>query len=223
MSRTILICSLLFLASACRNRSEVKEQLPRQVDLFVRYLEPEQHYRVEALLLEGEPAAARSLTFSRGVRFGDKELRLHAINELNRYEMEYNGAYHANSTFAFQDETGKKFRQALDMAPIGDFRAAFSPEVSSLILLELLNQELKNNETLTAILTDAKGQSGSLTIEGLSGKGPFELSFTSFGPLSSGPAELYLVKKMSSAERIDQYDLVLHAELYSKTATLVLP
>ena len=62
--------TLLFATSACR-LSETKDGLPKQtVDLFVRYLQPEQEYKAEAILLEGDSLPlAKSVRFPDGIRF----------------------------------------------------------------------------------------------------------------------------------------------------------
>lgn len=216
----------LFTLHSCR-LSETRDALPKQnVDLFVRYLQPEQEYKAEAILLEGDSLPlAKSVRFPDGVRFLDKELTEAQVTEnLLRYAVEFAGVYQAQAKFSFRDKHGIAQSIPLAMEALGEVDLKIPGTLEGQVELKLTRGgTLKQGESLVLVLTDRNGQASTVTIEGPSTSGNYSFPFISFGNPVRGDAELYLVKKQVRDEQKGKLQVHLTAELYSESLMVRVP
>lgn len=217
---------LLLLLNACR-LSETKEALPKQnVDLFVRYLQPEQEYKAEAILLEGDSLPlAKSVRFPEGIRFLDKTLTEVQVTEnLLRYSAEFGGTYQAQAKFSFRDKHGTAQSIPLSMEALGAIELKIPTTLEGQVELNLASGGvLKQGESLVLVLTDRSGQASTVTIEGPSTSGSYSFPFISFGNPERGNGEVYLVKKQVRNEQKGKLMVHLVEELYSESLVVRTP
>lgn len=221
-----LVLVLLLLVNACR-LSETKEALPRQnVDLFVRYLQPEQEYKAEAILLEGDSLPlAKSVRFPEGIRFLDKDLTEVQVTEnLLRYSAEFGGTYQPQAKFSFRDKHGTAQSIPLSIEALGAIELKIPTTLEGQVELNLASGGvLKQGESLVLVLTDRSGQASTVTIEGPSTSGNYSFPYISFGNPERGNGEVYLVKKQVRNEQKGKLLVHLTAELYSESLVVKTP
>lgn len=218
--------TLLLITSACR-LSETKDGLPKQtVDLFVRYLQPEQEYKAEAILLEGDSLPlAKSVRFPDGIRFLDKNLTEVQVTEnLLRYSTEFGGAFAPQASFHFQDKRGDNQSIPLTMEVLGEIELVMPDRLEGQVELNVASGgALKQGESLVLVLTDRTGQASTVTIEGPSTSGSYSFPLVSFGNPVKGNAEVYLVKKQVRDEQKGKLQVHLTEELYSASLQVKIP
>ncbi len=209
---------------ACTNQALNTQEKKQSLELFVRYLEPEQSYRAEAVWLEGDSILAKSKAFPEGVSFAQQNLPARTLNEdFIRHEGSFDGPYQASAGFSFADQQGNKQKISPKLRPIGEFSIEMPNDPDGNLLIKVQNSILSKEEELVVLLTDAKGQSASVIVQGPTRQGDLIVPFPSFGALEKGKADLYLVKRLSSYQKVRNVNVHLVAELYSKTITVNLP
>jgi hypothetical protein len=222
----VVAVTLLFATSACR-LSETKDALPKQtVDLFVRYLQPEQEYKAEAILLEGDSLPlAKSVRFPAGIRFLDKEMTAVQIAEnLLRYSTEFGGTFAQQAAFNFQDKRGNNQSIPLALEVLGEIELKMPDRLEGQVELIIASGGvLKQGESLVLVLTDRTGQASTVTIEGPSTSGSYSFPLVSFGNPAKGSAEVYLVKKQVRNEQKGKLQIHLTEELYSASLQVKIP
>ena len=218
--------TLLLITSACR-LSETKDALPKQtVDLFVRYLQPEQEYKAEAILLEGDSLPlAKSVRFPAGIRFLDKDLtELQVADNLLRYSTEFGGTFAPQAAFRFQDKRGNNQTIPLTLEVLGEIELKMPDRLEGQVELNIASGgALKQGESLVLVLTDRTGQASTVTIEGPSTSGSYTFPLVSFGNPVKGNAEVYLVKKQVRDEQKGKLQIHLTEELYSASLQVKIP
>lgn len=218
--------TLLFATSACR-LSETKDGLPKQtVDLFVRYLQPEQEYKAEAILLEGDSLPlAKSVRFPAGISFLDKDLtELEVSENLLRYSTDFGGPFANQAAFTFQDKLGTQQSISLNMEVLGEIELAMPTKLEGQVELNIASGgALKQGESLVLVLTDRSGQTSTVTIEGPSTSGSYSFPLVSFGNPVKGNAEVYVVKKQVRDEQKGKLQIHLTEELYSASLQVKIP
>jgi hypothetical protein len=209
---------------ACTHQGATTQEKKQSVELFVRYLEPEQSYRAEAVWLEGDSTLAKSKAFPEGVSFAQQNLPVRTLNEdFIRHEGSFDGSYQANAGFSFADQLGNTTKVSPELKPIGEFNIEMPTGLEGNLIIKVQNSVLSKEEELVVLLTDAKGQSASVIVQGPTRQGDLMVPFSSFGTLEKGKADLYLVKRLSRYQKVRNLNVHLVAELYSKTITVNLP
>jgi hypothetical protein len=212
--------------TACR-LAEHRDDLPKQtVDLFVRYLQPEKEYKVEAILLEGDSTPlAKSIRFPEGIRFIDKDMTEVQVTEsLLRYTTQFGGEYEQSAKFEFQDKRRTEHSLILTMQPLGDIQIDFPTDLNGQVQLSINNGGvLQQTESLVAVLTDRTGQTSTVTIQGPSTSGEYAFPMVSFGNPVKGNGEVYFVKKQVRNEQTGKLNVHLVEELYSASLAVKIP
>jgi hypothetical protein len=219
---------LVFLAllpiCACTNQAPTTPEKKQSVELFVRYLEPEQSYRAEAVWLEGDSTLAKSKAFPKGVSFAQQNLQERSLNEdFIRHEGSFDGPYEDSAGFSFADQQGYQQKISPQLKSIGEFSIQMANDPDDDLVIKAQNSILSKEEELVVLITDAKSQSASVIVQGPTRQGDLMVPFPSFGALEKGKADLYLVKRLSRYQKIRNINVHLVAELYSKTVVVDLP
>jgi hypothetical protein len=223
----LFLCPLvLFLSQSCR-LSTSKEALPQQTaEFFVRYLQPEKEYKVEAVLWEGDSLPlAKSIRFPEGIRFADKDLgETQVADNLLRYSAEFGGDFEANAAFKFRDKRGTLQTIAPIMQPLEGISLSFPKQLEGQVSLDISSGGvLHPSESIVLVLTDRSGQTSTVTIEGPSNSGNYTLPLVSFGNPVRGEAELYLVKKQVRNESKGSLQVHLTEEVYGEVLRVRVP
>lgn len=229
MSKFIYIILFVIIElnlNACR-LAEQSDDLPKlTVDLFVRYLQPEKEYKVEAILLEGDSTPlAKSIRFPEGIRFIDKDMTEVQVTEsLLRYSTQFGGEYEQSAKFEFQDKRRTEHSLTLTMQPLGDIQIDFPTDLNGQVQLSINNGGvLQQTESLVLVLTDRTGQTSTVTIQGPSTSGEYAFPMVSFGNPVKGNADVYLVKKQVRNEQKGKLNVHLVEELYSASLAVKIP
>jgi hypothetical protein len=213
----------LFWCCACTEQSNTSQEKSQAVELFVRYLDPEQSYRAEAVWLEGDSSLAKSKIFPEGISFARQTLAAQTLNEdFVRHEGSFVSPYLPNASFSFNDQQGSKRKVAPKLQPIGEFSVEMPKDAEGNLTIKAQNSVLSKAEEIVILLTDAKSQSASVIIQGPTRQGDLMVPLPSFGALEPGPAELYLVKRLSGYQKLGDLKVHLVAEWYSKSVQVKL-
>lgn len=221
-----LLVLILLMLHSCR-LSETKDASSKQsVDLFVRYLQPEQEYKAEAILLEGDSLPlAKSVRFPEGIRFFDKELNEVQVSEnLLRYSAEFRSVYQAQAKFSFRDKYNTIQSIPLSMEALSGIDLKIPSNLEGQVELTVARGGvLKQGESLVLVLTDRNGQASTVTVEGPSTNNSYRFPFISFGNPVRGEAEVYLVKKQVRDEQKGKLLVHLTEEVYSESFLVKVP
>ncbi|MBK6950177.1 MAG: hypothetical protein IPH16_20735 [Haliscomenobacter sp.] len=194
---SVLAAGLAFLAFACRQEVS-QEQTPQIfVEVFVRFLSPENEYKAQIMFFEGDSVGnARPKKMASGVRFQGQPMREKALGSYAfRYERIQPGPYAGKHVFDFQDDAGKKRSVVLSMRGIKQFlmESPLKRKAGGVLVIE--RQSLQPGETLLLLFTDEQGYTFSVELEeGFSGDRAI-LTSSQLSGLHPGTYELYLVKK----------------------------
>lgn len=219
----IFVMALLLLLPSCRPAA-AQQATQYQVELFVRYLEPEQAYKAEASVQSTKPGGTpQPSRFPSGITFGSQPLRpLRIGSGAERFLFSSNGAYQPNAAFNFVDEGGKKISIPVRLSPIQELRVNSPIAATGLLsFTAVASNRLQTGETLVALLTDARGQSFSLELAGPAVSDLFDVPLSAFGRVAPGRATLYVVKKLAQTTTPQaQWQVRLQAEYYSAVVEL---
>ena len=219
--RLLALFCLLILLGSCQNDTPSDQQentSKRFVDFYLRYLDSERMLKVEATFSEGmDEKTATTIDFENGVQFLDQKMALRKVRQqIHRYSYDNLADYPTNGTFPFAWESEK---YELKMSPIDNFQI-IQASISSGIQINLA-KVLDKEESLICLLNDVQNNSISIpmTIEGTTANAP--LSDYSEN-LTTGKAEIYLVKKQIKSATVNAYQIKSMIEYYSKNTSIEL-
>ena len=196
MFRNLIIFSMLFLGlMSCKPETSTQEKESLiWLDVYSRYLETDQEYKVEFTFLKGDTLpAARPFQLDGEVRFDE---RLMDPRELSvgfiRYQLDYDDVYKERLPIRIQDKEIKWKSFALNFPKTPDFELQ-NGESTRIVFQEALS--LQTLEALVAIVNDENGQTASVEIKGAKEVKEMVLGPDVYQKLAPGKWEVYLVFK----------------------------
>ncbi len=214
---------LAFLAFACRQEPSLEKAPHVFVEVFVRFLSPENEYKAQIMFFEGDSVEnARPKKLASGVRFQGQPMREKALGSyVFRYERIQPGPYSGRHVFDFQDDAGKKRNVILNMSGIKQFRMETPLKLSTGGILVIERQTLGAGEALLMLFTDEQGNTFSVELaKGFSGD-QIALTSSQLSGLHPGRYELYLVKKQELKTTRQNRTVFSSMEYYSPVQEVV--
>jgi hypothetical protein len=217
LSTGLFVLACLWLFPACSPDSEHSGAPDLYADVFVRYLFPDQAYKVQVSFMEGDSLAnAEPVTMEGAVSFQDQNLELNQLSEqLIRYEWDGQRAYEPEMVVRF-NPPGKR---AVDV-PFG-MTALTGITISETILrgqpfrLSVTPAALAEDEILVLLFSDLNNQAASLTIEGPRNLQALQVPSFDLQKLAPGPGRVYGVRKKDRDTLINGMDVRWSVEFYT--------
>lgn len=213
-------CFLLGLG-ACQDTAPADEA-PKKLfaDLFVRYIAPQNEYKVSASFLEGDSLAnAKSVAANGTVRFQGTPLEARRLpTEAVRYSTTYRRPYQAAHRFQFPGPRGEPQEAELSLSPIEAFEVVNGQaSLSKGMKVYVPGGALGAEERLVFLFSDENNQAHSITIPGPFRQDIFSLHQLRLRKLKPGPHTLYLVRKSQFSENQEELKIRGEIEYYSDT------
>lgn len=216
----ILFLSLGILSCVDQHREEEAETKV-WIDLYGRYLQLDQQYKIEASFLRGDTLPAAIPFKPEGaVQFEARTMTPRQLTtDLIRYQVDFAGPHQDEGTFTVEDEALALPDFVMPFHDIDSFRIKdeiLSKETGGEILLSS-TVELGKLEELVILISDQEKNSESYYLEG-----PFRTDRIAIAPatiasLSSGPAQLYMVRKTKGVQQDKNKTLNYLIEYYTDT------
>ena len=219
----ILVCLLFGIAIGCKRSDNAESKDPKHmVEAYIRFLVPENEYKVQLVFMEGDSAAnLRPIQLLQGVTWDGKALRTKNPGTPEfRYELLKSGPYTPRHVFGFVDENGKSRELMVEMEPVESFSIGPLISPASGATLTITGTALSEGEKLLLLFTDAQGNSHQLAFKGPSQTKSFELSPEMLRPLRPGKHELYLIKQQQRESKQHQHTVYSMVEWYSDIVVL---
>ncbi|PHN05627.1 hypothetical protein [Flavilitoribacter nigricans] len=215
-----LALCLLFILPACRE-TESTESLPGRTkifaDFFIRYLAPEQQMRGQASFWEGVSWDVQDpLELSGIVSFENRKMEARRLpGDQIRYAETFKEAYEEGLAFRFRNTDGRYLQYEIKMTPVRDFfvkgKISKSEGATFVINGGIMSQE----ESLVFMFTDEAQQARAVVVEGPSSDIEITIPPEKLQGLTTGPGQLYLVKKQQRAESHPNLELTAAIEYYT--------
>lgn len=207
---------------SCRQGEDPGEDTPVYANLFVRYLQMEDELKVQASFREGDSLqTARPISIEGGVFFqGSSMPERNLQGQMIRYQLDRTGPYKGAFDFRLADEEGRRRSYSCRMTPVEDFRIDNPIRSDRGATLTVVNGRLEAGESLVLLFTDEQNQAASLTIEGPTDTGSYQLTPAQLQNWGPGAGQLYLVKKQTRDFQDGHYQVRTEVEYYTRTALI---
>lgn len=220
----LLLLPALLCCNGCdTNPEEKKSEKKRLVDIYIRFLVPENEYKAQIIFLESDSADnVRPVRLTGDVLWNGHPLRIKNPGSMElRYEYLKSGPFTAQQEFMFQDEKGSSRKIAVAMDPISTF--SIGPAISRAegVVLETTGQPLTAGETLLLLFTDEQGNTREISFKGPRKSNTFQLTPQMTGNLLPGKHELYLIKQQQRESVQQQRSVYSLVEWYSAVKAVV--
>lgn len=215
---------------ACRSGSgegdPSAEPQPLYANFFVRYLELERTLKAQASFRTGDSlATARPVAVEGGIAFQGSGMEQRELGQdLIRYHYQRSGDYRPPYTFRFTDPGGVRREYTIDLKPVAGFRVTPRISRSGGGAFSLSDGALEAGESLVVLITDARNQAASVTIEGPAAQQEHRIPSAPLAPLTPGRGQVYLVRKKTTQLQEGRLTVLLEGEFYSETLDIeILP
>lgn len=219
-----ILLSVIYCCIGCDTNPEgEKSEKKRFVDVYVRFLVPENEYKAQIIFLEGDSAGnIRPVQSAGDVAWNGQALRIKNPGSMElRYEYLKSGPYTAQQDFMFKDENGSSGKISVAMDALSDFSIASTISRAEGAFLEITGQPLSEGETLLLLFTDEQGNAREIQFQGPSKSNTFELTPQMTGSLQPGRHELYLIKQQQRESVQQQRSVYSMIEWYSAVKAVV--
>jgi hypothetical protein len=216
---TLIIASFF---SACQFSAD--KQPAVYGSFLVRYMEQDSQVSARASFFEGDTlATARPKTWDGGVAFIGSAMELRSMAGAEwRYSTERQLDFMDNYNFRFTDDHGKVREVKAAFNRIGDIGFKSPVSKQSGLVFTHSGALLAAGETLILLITDASGQSRSITFSGPQRANQFILSSADVAALQPGALQMYALRKNTSDSREGKFDYSVEMEFYTQTVTVEL-
>lgn len=210
------------LAAGCKRNEPPADGPVQFVEIFVRYLTPENEYKAQVMFLEGDSlGAAQPKRLPGGLSWDGSAMREKPVGSgVFRYELIKAGPYKPRHKFEFSDNQGLRRSLTAEMHPITGFRIGPSISRSADATLRLEGKPLAEGETLLLLFTNAQGATHSLSFKGPAASNTFTLKREMLDALEPGKHELYLIRQQQRETRQQQRVVYSTVEWYSPVMEL---
>lgn len=220
----LLLLPLMFCMNSCDNNPEAKKsEKKRFVDIYTRFLVPENEFKAQIIFLEGDSSEhIRPVQLPSEVTWNGNPLRIKNPGSMElRYEHLKSGPYTARQDFIFKTEAGASGKISIAMDAISGF--SIGPTISRAegATLEITGPPLQAGETLLLLFTDEQGNTLEIPFKGPRKSNTFELSPQMTGSLRPGKHELYLIKQQQRESVQQQRSVYSMVEWYSAVKVVV--
>lgn len=219
----VLLCLLFSVVTGCKRGQDSESKEPqRMVEAYIRFLVPENEYKVQLVFMAGDSAAnLRPVKLIQGVTWDGKALRAKNPGTPEfRYELLRSGPYTPRHVFGFVEEDGTSRELGVEMEPVEAFSIGPVISLASGAMLTITGVALSEGEKLLLLFTDTQGNSHQLAFKGPSQAKSFELSPEMLRPLRPGKYELYLIKQQQRESKQHQHTVFSMVEWYSDLVVL---
>lgn len=213
-----LIVFLILLVQSCEQQESPINPPTVFEDYFIRYIAPDQAVKAQAIFAKGDSLKnARPLSFAGGVAFIGSGMSMRQINDnLIRYSVDRQIEYANEFRFSYKSEDGTVNTFNTGMTPIEDFFLKSNLSKANGMDIVINGGLLTKDESLVFIFSDVNSVAASHTLTGPTKNIEFHLSPDQIQKLSPGPGKLYLVKKTSKNETIENREIHVEIEYYTK-------
>ena len=217
-----LLFSILFLSvlccSSCKNQEKPVSKAILFEDYFIRYLSPEQQLKAQAVFAEGDTITnTQPKSFVGGISFQGSGMAERKIsNELIRYEETRKMDYADSFSFRYKNEDGNPATHIINMSPIEDFFLKSSVSKTNGLDIVVKGGILSKQESLVFLFSDKQNIATSIELKGPTNTIEFHLPPAQFSKLNTGKGKLYIVKKQSTLDKVDNRDIHAEIEYYTK-------
>lgn len=219
--RLLLITSLLLGCLCCSPERELSEEQQAEklyAEYYIRYLQDKKQLKAEATFKRSiDVDSARSIEPNGSIFLQNVQLTPVRIDKRNlRYQKEFNRVFEPEYNFKFVDDDEQVINHNIKMTSIPKF--SIESNIGSKangINIQWEGENLKKNEQLIILLSDANDKTSSFVIEGPTSKSSCVFPSTRMDALSNGKGYLYLVKTQKT--EVEKEDMLIHTvvEYYS--------
>jgi len=186
-------------------------------DVFVRYLFPDQAYKVQVSFMEGDSLAnAEPTTMEGAVTFQGRDLDLKQLSDqLIRYEWEGQEAYESEMLVHFVAPGKRAVDVPLTMPAISGITISETILRGQPFRLSVAPGSLAEDEILVLLFSDLNNQAASLTIEGPKNLQDLQVPSFDLQKLAPGTGRVYGVRKKDQDTQINGMDVRWSVEFYT--------
>jgi len=215
----MLLLPALFCCNGCNSTpGEKTSEKKRFVDIYIRFLVPENEYKTQITFLEGDSTEnLRPVQLTGDVTWNGLPLRLKNPGSMElRYEYLKSGPYTARNDFVFKAENDNSRTISIAMDAITGFSIGPTIPRAEGTTLETTGPLLSEGETLLFLFTDEQGNTREIPFKGPRQSSTFELTPKMIGSLLPGKHELYLIKQQQRESIQQQQSVYSMVEWYSE-------
>ncbi len=213
----LLLLSFLCLCTGCTPESGNSSSPVLYADVFVRYLFPDQAYKVQVSFTEGDSLANATPTAIDGaVTFQGKTLELNQLSEqLIRYEWDGQGGYEPDMMVELNPSGKRSAEVPVSMPAISGITISETIQRGQPFRLSVSPAALSEDEMLVLLFSDTNNQAASLTIEGPRDLQNLQIPSFDLQKLSPGLGRVYGVRKKDQQIQINGMDVRWSVEFYT--------
>ena len=195
------------------------------INLYVRYLEPDQKMEAEAVVYEKDSSNSNiPVSVDKGVFFEDgamskKELlNGQRISYKTSRKKKFDGSY----SFKFNFSSTDSLILEVDQSPIDSFWVLGPVSRNKSAFINWISDPLLVDESLVVLFNDKTNSATSFELKGPSESKKFEIPPKTFENTEAGEVQYYLVKRKLSNTLKENLTIITNLEYYSKVNSLTL-